>query len=97
MVLKSFASLTKLTWKPPPVWKPLEGIVTDVVVSPAVLLIVILLRVLTTWDCMTTKSEEGARKSGYKERTHIFQVDEDGKTIVRIRVDPAIRHGVGSL
>jgi len=94
MVFKSFASLTKLTWKPPPVWKPLEGIVTDVVVSPAVLLIVILLRVLTTWDCMTTESEEGARK-WVQERIHIF--DEDVKAVVSIRVDPAIRHGVGSL
>jgi len=58
MVLKSFASLTKLTWKPSPVWKPLEGTVTGVVVSPAVLLIVILLRMLTNWEFLTRTARQ---------------------------------------
>jgi len=58
MLFKSFASLTKLTWKPFPVGKPSEGIVTDVVASPAVLLIVILLRMSTNWEFLTRMARQ---------------------------------------
>jgi len=72
MVFKLSASWTKLTWKLSPVSKPLEGIVTDVEFSPPVLVIVILLRMLTNWDCMASESEEGARKRAgtREENTH---------------------------